>query len=255
MSLGGGGGGGGSSSLAQRSQQPELMDGPGLGNPDLQARVLADLAVVNRVTRTHQPVLKFLRQAWANLPRDVPVSVLDIGSGEGDLLRAIWRLAAREQRPVQLSGLDLHPHSTLAALQATPAAMGIRFMTGDVFEHVPGPTDFIVSSQLSHHLSDEQIVDFLCWQQQHARLGWCIADLRRHWLPYLGFRWLARLAGWHPVVRIDGTRSIARACTETEWDMLLLLAGVQAQVQRHAPFRLTVMARQVGPDRADPRWR
>ena len=246
---------GGVFGLAQRSQQPELMDGPGLGDPVLQARVLADLAVVNRATRTHQPVLNFLRQVWAGLPRGAPVSVLDIGSGEGDLLRAIWHLAGREKRPVQLTGLDMHPHSTHAAQQATPAAMGIRFITGDVFEHTPDAADCIVSSQLSHHLTDAQIIDFLRWQQQHARLGWCIADLRRHWLPYLGFRWLARLAGWHRVVRIDGTRSIARACTEAEWHVLLQQAGVPAQVQRHLPFRLTVQARHGAFDREDPPWR
>ena len=226
--------------LAQRSTQPELMDGPGLQNAALQARVLADLARVNRLTRTHAPVLAFLRRAWAARPAGERVSVLDVGSGEGDLLRAIWQLAQRLQRPVVLNGLDLHPHSTRAARAATPPAMDIGYLTGDVFAHEPAATDYIVSSQLAHHLTDAQIVAFLRWQDRHARRGWCIADLRRHWLPYLGFRWLARAAGWHAVVRIDGTRSIARACTAAEWCGLLALAGVRGVVQRHLPFRLTV---------------
>jgi len=228
--------------LARRSLQAELMDGDGLGDPALQARVLADLARVNRLTRTHQPVLQFLRQSWSLLPAGQAVAVLDVGSGEGDLLRAIWQLARDEQRPVSLTGLDLHPDSTRAAQAATPAAMDIRFITADVFSFEPPASDYIVNSQLAHHLSDAQLLAFLPWLQRHARLAWCIADLRRAWLPYLGFRWLARLAGWHWVVRIDGTRSIARACTVREWQALLAQAGVAASVRRHLPFRLTVQS-------------
>jgi SAM-dependent methyltransferase len=228
--------------LATRSHEAELMDGPGLGDAALHARVLADLARVNRVTRTHAPVLAFLRRAWAALPPAQTVSVLDVGSGHGDLLRAIWQLARRLQRSVRLQGLDLQHDSTLAARGGTPPAMGIEYLTGDVFATQPQGVDFIVSSQLAHHLDDAQLVALLQWLQRHARIGWCVADLRRHWLPWLGFRWLARAAGWHPVVRLDGTLSIARSCTVAEWQALIARAGVPARVQRHLPFRLTVQS-------------
>lgn len=241
--------------LAQRSLQPELMDDPGFADPVLHAHVLADLAEVNRFTRTHEPVLRFLQQAWQRRPPREAVSVLDVGSGQGDLLRAIWRLAWQQGRTVHLQGLDLHPHSTQAAQLATPPAMGIRFLTGDVLTHRPAePVDYVVSSQLAHHLDDAQLLRLLRWLDRHAAAGWCIADLRRHWLPWLGFRLLARLAGWHPVVRIDGTRSIARACTPAEWQQLLARAGVAAQVRRHWPFRLTVESMQPpgGQARTEP---
>lgn len=225
-------------SLATRSTQPELMD-QGL-DAALQARVLADLAAVNRWTLTHRPVLQFLRQGWARVPPGQTLTVLDVGCGQGDLLRAVWQLGARQQRGLRLIGLDLQPHSTAAARQATPAAMGIEFVTGDLFAYLPHEVDYIVSSQLAHHLDDVQLVSFLYWLQAHARRGWCIADLRRHWLPYLAYPWLARAARWHHVVRIDGTRSIARACTLAEWRTLLQRAGVAATLRRRLPFRLTV---------------
>lgn len=229
--------------LAQRSQLPELMDA-GLGDAHLHARVLADLAAANRLTLAHRPVLQFLRQAWSSLPEDAVVSVLDVGSGQGDLLRSVWQLGQRQFRPVRLVGLDLQHDSTCAARAATPRAMGIDFITGDLFAHRPRDADYIVSSQLAHHLDDERIVEFLRWLQRHARRGWCIADLRRHWLPYVGFPWLARAAGWHRIVLIDGTRSIARACTPQEWQRLITQAGVPAKVQGHLPFRLTVQSPQ-----------
>lgn len=224
--------------LSQRSRLPELMDA-GLGDAELHARVLADLAIVNRLTLTHRPVLQFLRQAWA--ARDMqPLTVLDVGSGQGDLLRAIWELGRQQRRPLRLIGLDLQHGSTLAARAATPPHMDIEYRTGDLFACRPRGVDYIVSSQLAHHLDDERIVEFMRWLQRHARLGWCIADLRRHWVPYLGFRWLARAARWHRIVRIDGTRSVARSCTLQEWRQLVARAGVSARVRGHVPYRLTV---------------
>lgn len=229
--------------LQRRSQRRELMDGSGLGDAGLQAEVLADLAEVNRLTRTHEPVLQFLRQAWSELPRGRLVRVLDIGCGQGDLLRHIWVLAGELGRPVQLCGLDLQPHTVLAARMATPPDMPVRYIAADVFKHQPEDIDFVVCAQVAHHLTDAQLLALLGWLQRHARVGWCVTDLRRHWMPYLGFRWLARLLGWHPVVQVDGTRSIARAWTPAEWRRLLLQAGVRAEVRCHLPFRLAVCMR------------
>ena len=67
--------------------------------------------------------------------------------------------------------------------------------------------------------------------------GWCIADLHRHWLPYYGFRLLAYAMSWCRIVRIDGTISIARGFTATEWRHLLDSAGLQANIRWHPMFR------------------
>lgn len=233
--------------LSSRSLEAELMDGDGLGDPGLQARVLRDLAAVNRWTRTHAPVLQFVQHCLARRPPGAdPLSVLDVGCGEGDLLRAIRRLADKQGMTVRLTGLDLHPDSVAAARAATPASLHIDYVCADVLQHRPAAVDCIVNSQLAHHLDDAQVGALLQWMQAHAAVGWCVADLRRHWLPYLGFRWLARAAGWHRVVRLDGTLSIARSRTEAEWQDLLRRAGVQGRIQRHWPYRVTVQSLQRG---------
>jgi 2-polyprenyl-3-methyl-5-hydroxy-6-metoxy-1,4-benzoquinol methylase len=226
--------------LSQRSTRAELMDAPGVSRADYN-RCLADLERVNRWTLTHRATLDWLGQALARLPRDAPVTILDVACGHGDLLRAIYLWARAHDRQVRLYGLDLNPASTLAAQAATPLQMPIAYRTGNVFEDVPLPVpDLIVSSQFTHHLSDAEVVTFLHWLERHARHGWFIADLHRHAIPYYGFRVLATLAGWHRIVRYDGTVSIARSFRRHDWEHLLAQAGLQAQVRWHVPFRLCV---------------
>jgi len=84
------------------------------------------------------------------------------------------------------------------------------------------------------------VVAFLAWLERNATWGWFVADLHRHAIPYYGFRLLARLMGWHPIVRYDGTVSIARSFRRADWERLTALAGIQAEIRWHPMFRLCV---------------
>ena len=223
--------------LSRRSTEIELMDAPET-TPEDYARALADLAAVNRVTFTHRPVIGFLDAATRDWPRGTTLSVLDVASGQGDLLRAIHRWGTKRGFVLQLAGVDLNPASAVQAAAATPAEMQIAWHTADVFDYVPQPRpDFIVSSQFTHHLDDDSVVAFLQWLSRTAGRGWFIADLHRHWLPYYGFRLLAYAMFWHRIVRIDGTISIARGFTANDWRRLLAESGLQAEVHWHLMFR------------------
>src|SRR6202047_2413994 len=157
--------------LSRRSEMPEIMDDADISVLDY-AQALRDLATVNRITRTHAPVLAWLRRATRDWPEGRAVSVLDVASGQGDLLRAIHSWATRRGLMPMLSGIDLNPRSAIEAVAATPTGPGIAWKTGDVFDQAPEPKpDFVVSSQFAHHLTDDQVVAFLLWlEQQPTRL-------------------------------------------------------------------------------------
>jgi 2-polyprenyl-3-methyl-5-hydroxy-6-metoxy-1,4-benzoquinol methylase len=228
--------------LAARSTLAELMDTHCVDFDDY-ARCLADLGRVNRVTLTHQPLLSWLRRETGGLRG---FSVLDVACGHGDLLRRIWRWGQHRGLDLTLHGIDLNPWSLRAARAATPDDAPITFHTGDVFAFQPPIAyDFIVSSQFTHHLSDEDILRFIAWMERHAARGWYIADLRRHWFSYYGFGLLAWLARWHRFVRHDGRVSIARAFVPDEWQRLIATSALEGPVRihRHLPFRLNVARR------------
>src|ERR1700741_4609726 len=113
-------------SLAVRSRQDEQMDAPDL-DPAIYARVLHDLARVNRWTFTAHPVLAFLKRAAGDMRR---FRLLDVGFGDGDILRAIARWARRHGIAAELVGVDLNEKSVDTAREATPADLAIDYRAG-----------------------------------------------------------------------------------------------------------------------------
>lgn len=205
---------------------------------------LRDLARVNVLSLGYRPTLAFLddlrRSGKLDLRR--PVEILDVGSGYGDLLRAIDRWAERHRLAARLTGVDVNPLSARAAADATPLGRPIRWETSDLFDH-EGRADVIVSSLFAHHLDDASAVRFLRWMEGRARVGWFINDLHRHPLPYWIFGPMASALRLHPFVRHDGPVSFARAFVPGDWQRLLGRAGLpegEAVVRRWAPFRLCV---------------
>lgn len=223
--------------LAVRSLAEEQMDSTAL-DPARYARVLADLERVNTVTLARRPTLGFVR---ALLAGHKTARILDVGFGQGDMLRAVARTCARMGVDAQLTGIDLNPRSAPLAEAATPAALPIRYLTGDYQSLAGQDWDLILSSLVAHHMTAEQLDSFLRFMTAEARLGWYVNDLHRHGFAWMGYPLLARLMGVDGIVRQDGQLSIARSYRPGEWPAILARAGVAgAHIERVFPFRLCV---------------
>lgn len=225
-----------------RSLDPELMDGKDVTQEDFAA-CLRDLARVNTVTLARPPTLAFVDRIWRAVPQSRMLTVVDVGFGAGDMLRAIARLAERRRRPVKLIGYDINPRSKPVASSLTPPSAPIEYRIGDAFT-MPAhePEDIVISSLVTHHMRDDEIIRFLKWMEERSRLGWLVNDLHRHAFPYYGFSMLAALMRWHPFVRHDGPLSIARAFKRDDWLALLDASGlaVAASIHWRFPFRYYV---------------
>lgn len=224
-------------SLAARAEQEELMDADDLPSETYTA-VMRDLAKVNAVTLAARPTMAFLGRAAR---QRASLRILDVGFGDGDMLRRIERWAARRALDVELVGVDLNPRSEVAARAHTPAGSIIRWVTGDYAMLGDEPLDIVISSLVAHHMTQAELIAFVRFMERHATVGWFINDLLRHRFAHAGYPLLARIAGWHPIVRHDGTLSIARSYRPAEWEPILAAAGAdRARVFRCFPFRLCV---------------
>jgi 2-polyprenyl-3-methyl-5-hydroxy-6-metoxy-1,4-benzoquinol methylase len=210
----------------RRSAQSEILDGH--VETRALANILSDLARFNGTMMGHRPVLRWLDRAVKSVPPERPLTLLDVGCGYGDLLRAVRRWARKRGRRMALVGIDVNPRVIEVARAASEAADAIDYRAVDVFDFAPaGGVDFVTASLVAHHLSDATIVRLLRWLEDRATHGWLIYDLQRS---RMAFRFIA-LAGpllrLHPVVTYDGRVSVARSLTRGEWRHAIAQAGIE----------------------------
>jgi SAM-dependent methyltransferase len=188
----------------------------------------------------------------AHPPSSGPLRVVDVGCGDGDMLRRIDAWAAKRGVPVALTGIDVNPDAIRAAREATQLAQRIdqqidqriEWIVGDALSNAAmGDIDVVICSLLTHHLTDPQIVQFLQWTERTTRCGWFVNDLHRKPVPYHLFRLWARFTNWHPFVKNDGAVSIRRSFVVEDWKRLCAAAGLDAKavsIKEYRPARLCV---------------
>ncbi|HVA58009.1 MAG TPA: methyltransferase domain-containing protein [Gemmatimonadaceae bacterium] len=164
-------------------------------------------------------------------------TLLDVGTGLGDLPRRARRLA--ERRGVRLTTFGCDASESLIGA-ARPSlihcacgdALALSFATHSV--------DIVTCSQLLHHFEHHDGVRLIRELHRVARRAVIVSDLRRSWVAAGGF-WLASFPlGFHPITRHDGVASVLRGFTAAELAALVCDAtGRAPAVRRHPGYRLT----------------
>lgn len=231
--------------FSARSYQPELMDTEVFSFPEF-SRYLAHLEYINRLTFAYFPTLQWLK-AQGLKGTSKQWTILDAASGSGDMIRAIWCFARKNNFNVNVTGLDINPHATKAAKEKTPKGASLDFQTGDVFTYEPEiKPDYIISVQFTHHLKDDELITFIQWLDQNARCGWFINDLHRHAISYYFIKYALWLFPVHRCAKYDGPLSVAKAFTKKDWQRLLQNAGIdqsRVHIKWHFPFRYSIACR------------
>jgi SAM-dependent methyltransferase len=212
----------------------ELLDDPG-ADPAVVARSLRNISRSNRWFGGASAVRHGLGRVLAQVPRGTELTLLDLGTGAGDLPRAAVVWARR--RGIRLRPVGLERSRVAAALAAeagVPCAVGCAGQPPLRDKSV----DLVLASQLVHHLAPESAVRLLRACDRLARVGVIVADLRRGRLAPLAFWVGARALGFDDYTLADGITSIRRGYTPAELRALLAKAGVQGRVVRRPMYRL-----------------
>jgi SAM-dependent methyltransferase len=220
--------------LVLSSLGAELLDDPA-ADPATVAASLRDIARANRWFGGAAAVRWGLGRALAGLPPGAAVTLVDLGTGLGDLPRAAGRWAARRGVRLTLLGLERSPVAArLADAGGVPCAVACAG-SAPLRDH---SVDVVLVSQLAHHLSRDSAVRLFRECDRVARRAVIVADLRRGRLGPLLFWAGARALGFDPVTVADGMTSIRRGYTVDELGGLLRQAGVHATVERRPGYRL-----------------
>jgi SAM-dependent methyltransferase len=211
----------------------ERLDEPGVA-PALRLRSLRDVARSNTLFGGRRAVLLEVERALRECgPR---ASLLDVGTGFGDVPAGAARLARRRGVTLTTVGLDLAEELARVARPRTTGAVCADAFRLPFADH---SVDLVTCSQLLHHFPEAEGRLLIAELDRVARRRVVIADLRRSWLAAGGF-WLSSWAlGFHPVTRHDGVLSVLRGFVADELrDLVREATGARADVRRRLGWRL-----------------
>ncbi len=219
--------------MSPRPHIPELLD-IGDASREEVARALADLSRINRWLGGRSVLMEIL-DAEVRRARLNSFSLVDVGSGSGDLAAAV----VGRFPGARVVLCDIKPHHL-------PSNGGPRVAASALALPFPDSCfDFVVASLLLHHFTDPDAVALLRDFGRLARRAVLINDLERHWFPRRFLHLAAPLFARSPLTRHDGDASIRQAFRPEELGALALAAGFRNfRVRRHSPwFRLSLVAR------------
>ncbi len=187
-------------------------------------------------------VLKHLRQ-W--LLEGGCSRVLDVGTGGGDIPRAIVAWAAKGRRAVDVHGVDIQVPIAFQARDRCASESSIRVAVADGMRlpFADNTFDVATSSMTLHHLDDSHTQVFVAELSRVSTRAVIINDLERHPINYYGARVLAATV-WRTdrYTRHDGPISVLRSFSPRELRRVGERAGVRnVVVHRHFPYRLALV--------------
>ena len=225
----------------RRRRGTEYLDDPGVDGR-VTIRSLADVARSNRLFGGTSAALAEIRAALRELgarPEDGEVTLLDVGTGLGDIPARARKMAADAGVGLRTVGVDAsEPLARAAACEALPTvranALELPFADDSV--------DIAMCSQLLHHFDGDGAMALLRELDRVARHRVIVSDLRRSWLAAAGI-WLASFPlRFHHVSRHDGVVSVLRGFTRDELERMVESAVRERPRVRYRPiFRTTAV--------------
>lgn len=232
-----------------RQRGIEILDAPDVDEA-LQVRSLQDVALANRLFGGARAALAEIAEA---LPaRGGSATLLDVGSGMGDIPRAAARLA--RTRGVTLTCFAIDASEALARACRDGGSLGVR-ADALALPFADASVDIVTCSQVLHHFDETCAPRVLRELDRVARGRAIVADLRRSWLAVAGI-WAASFPlGFHPVSRHDGMVSVLRGFTAAELARLVQdSTGSAPRVRRRLGWRVTASWAPRGGGVAEGTW-
>jgi 2-polyprenyl-3-methyl-5-hydroxy-6-metoxy-1,4-benzoquinol methylase len=140
-----------------------------------------------------------------------------------------WRNAIKENRKVQLKGIDANPSVVSYAKRLAHNSENLQFETINIFssEFQKQKFDIIIATLFFHHFKEDELVSLLTSLKQQARVAIIVNDIHRHPLAYYSIKLLTTLFSKSTMVKYDAPLSVLRAFKAQELKTILEKAGIR----------------------------
>lgn len=212
----------------------ELLDDPS-ADPAVVRSSLRHIARSNRWLGGRAAMRFGLSVALRSVTPPGPLTLLDVGTGAGDLPVDAERWGRRRGIRIQPLGLD---RSLPAAILARENGVATMVGCGGTLPVRNRSVDIVLVSQVIHHLRRDAAVHLLRECDRIARTAVIVTDLERARLAVAGFWLVSRVLRFDAATRTDGITSVRRGYSLTEFAGLFREAGITAGTFRRPGYRL-----------------
>lgn len=194
-------------STRTRSSEPEIMDDMLLEGAEL-TDALDKIAWINQILGGNRVTINGIEQLLQNKNLK-EIHIVDLGCGNGDMLRTIKTWATKRGINVRLTGIDGNQATINHAVKLSDNT--IRYSCADFLQVVPDePIDIVICTLTLHHFEDELLLEVLRKYYEKVSIGLVINDLHRSKQAYYLFTALAIVFRLNHMSKFDGLVSILR---------------------------------------------
>lgn len=200
-----------------RTEAVEIMDDFSLEGEELR-EALDKIASINQLLGGNKLTLQGIEQLLRETSVTKRITILDVGCGNGDMLRMLSDYANKNNLKFELIGVDANAFTIEHARLLSREYTTISYLCEDIFSKVFTEVkyDILLCTLTLHHFKNEDIESILDIFYKQATLGIVINDLHRSTLAYRLFQlvcWVFRL---NRMSREDGLTSILRGFKKKE---------------------------------------
>lgn len=200
-----------------RTDQSEIMD-----DLKMEGEILRDaldkIATINQVLGGNRLTLKGVQQLIRNIPQSQEIVILDVGCGNGDMLRRLADFGLKNNLKFKLIGVDANNFTINHAIKISENYPNISFQCVDVFNTTFKDLkyDIVLCTLTLHHFKNDQIISLLKIFYQNSSIGIVINDLHRNAIAYRLFQALCFVFQLNKMSKEDGLISILRGFKKEE---------------------------------------
>lgn len=220
-----------------RSDEREIMDDFTLAGKALRVN-LDILASINKWLGGNQVSLDGIKKLIKNFPKDNELVIVDLGCGNGDMLRRVSRLGEKLGYKFKLIGIDANQDSIQYATLLSLGVKNITYRQMNIFsdEFKELEYDIALSTLFLHHLNDKEILEKVNLLSGQARIGIVVNDLHRNKLAYFLFNIISFFIN-NKIIRNDGLVSILRGFKKRELEQFANQLQIKSDINWKWAFR------------------